>query len=555
MEEFENLIRKFSIDFRSEINAHYQNFYEYLLDLYSYKGFRGEDGNLGEVPLDKNQNLQNLLIKIPKIGMNTIGVSDQTLSRLENDLEKSLEKIDIKEHSLGQLFQKAFKRYINYILFSILIEFIIDVDSEKIEKLEEFDLLGRNFIKKLKTFKSQNLIPQKLREIFKNNEKRRRIIHSYFRFPEELKEQGLEKESKVEKMEQDFEEKKTSNEKTENDDEVIRELEKAIRKNLESLKKSIKSSISSSDMILKKAESTYPQTFLDHFGNFRAIDTQKAEKFKIDFDKLKKSILDQRDFYDLESLFYYLSIMKMLDLKIPLKRSDLIEIIQKFVRNGVFIQSDKDEEKSDLSALFYGLLALSNLQKLKNNNFIDFNSIKRILEEEIEHFIPEKLHINYFIFFSLEILRRNKFYGLEDKNLLTPLINLNLFDLDEFNLILDFYEQIVCIKLLDKNANLNFFKALYIKHLKKMMEKNGSINHSITKTARTLLILDLLELNKKEIMMSSRLLKYITQATEFFKLSKNKYKLDWEQDPLALKIELRMLFWSLLACGQFSIAI
>lgn len=550
MEELENFIRKFSKDLRRDINNFYENFYEYLMDLFSYKGIKIKDGKIEDLPLKKDQDLPNLLLKITKIGLETIGVSNSGLQHLEAQYERTLKEGRADEKSLKDLFDNGLKHQINLLLFNILVDFILNINSEIIEKLEEYELLNPEFKQKLLKFKSKSKShPDKI-EIFKKNEKTIKIVDTVYNSFKKNRNNFSTKSIRVDKMDPQSNSKKEYIKDSKEDETMIEDLENAIRENLEALKKSIKSSISSSEELLKKVNKSESTTFLDQFGHFKAIDEQKIQRFTINIDNVKESILQQQNFYDLENLFYYISIMRMLGINAPLKKENIINKFQKFVVNGIF--NLQGEEKPALNNIFYGLAILSELNLLKDNDLIDLKRVKRILEQEIEYFHPSKLHLNYFTFFSLELLKKKELYELENSNLLTLLINLNLFDLEEFDLVLDFYEQLACIKLLDKDAKLNYFKALYIKHLKEMMEENGSINNSITKTARTLLILDLLKLNKKEIMMSSRLLKYLVNTTEFFQGNVEKDVLNWQKDPIAFKLELRMLFWGLLASAQYS---
>jgi hypothetical protein len=550
MEELENFIRKFSKDLRRDINNFYEYFYEYLMDLYSYKGIKIKDGNIEDLPLKKDQDLPNLLLKITKIGLETIGVSNSSLQHLEAQYERTLKEGKVDEKSLKDLFDNGLKHQINLLLFSILVDFILNVNSEIIEKLEKYELLNTEFKQKLLQFKSKSKIhPDKI-EIFKKNEKTIKIVDSVYKSFRKNRNSFSTKSIRVDKMDPQSNNHKEYIKDSKEDETMIEDLENAIRENLEALKKSIKSSISSSEELLKKVDKSEPTTFLNQFGHFKAIDEQKIQRFTINIDNVKESILQQQNFYDLENLFYYISIMRMLGINTPLKKENIINKFQKFVVKGLF--NMQGDEKPALNNIFYGLAILSELNLLKDNDLIDLKEVKRILEQEIEYFHPNKLHLNYFTFFSLELLKQNGLYELENSNILTLLINLNLFDLEEFDLVLDFYEQLACIKLLDKDAKLNYFKALYIKHLKEKMEENGSISNSITKTARTLLILDLLKLNKKEIMMSSRLLKYLVNTTEFFQGNVEKDVLNWQKDPIAFKLELRMLFWGLLASAQYS---
>ena len=68
--------------------------------------------------------------------------------------------------------------------------------------------------------------------------------------------------------------------------------------------------------------------------------------------------------------------------------------------------------------------------------------------------------------------------------------------------------------------------------------------------------MDLLGLNKVEYATCQHLLNYIIKSVRYFNsedaedLTK---RFNWKGDKLAYTIELRMLFWSLLACANFKL--
>ena len=129
----------------------------------------------------------------------------------------------------------------------------------------------------------------------------------------------------------------------------------------------------------------------------------------------------------------------------------------------------------------------------------------------------------------------------------------NLESNKKYNPILDIFEHLCSMKLLDKNANLSHFKSLYMNEIKKLISPNGFIKDTITDSARALLIMDLLGLKKVEFATCQHLLNYIIRNTRYFNSEDLKRKFNWKDDELAYTIELRMLFWALLACSQYKL--
>jgi hypothetical protein len=170
---------------------------------------------------------------------------------------------------------------------------------------------------------------------------------------------------------------------------------------------------------------------------------------------------------------------------------------------------------------------------------------------ELKTFIPEKLKLNYYTLLSLKMLEKNEINSSNKELLLSQVLGLDLLKLNGFNPTLDIYNHIGFIKILDRNIDLSKFNTPYINELKKKLAPNGSIADLITESARTLLILSLLDMKNQESVLCSRLLNFIIKSTNFFSLENLNKDFNWRIDKLAYKIELRMLFWALLACTQY----
>ncbi|KKK41134.1 MAG: hypothetical protein Lokiarch_45780, partial [Candidatus Lokiarchaeum sp. GC14_75] len=108
------------------------------------------------------------------------------------------------------------------------------------------------------------------------------------------------------------------------------------------------------------------------------------------------------------------------------------------------------------------------------------------------------------------------------------------------------------IKLLDKIADLPEFKKIYLSELKNTLNSQPSSNRLITESAKALLLLDFLEVKSQESILISHLLKRVIGTTKFFNLESLNIDFNWRNDKLAYKVELKMLFWALLACSQYS---
>jgi hypothetical protein len=206
----------------------------------------------------------------------------------------------------------------------------------------------------------------------------------------------------------------------------------------------------------------------------------------------------------------------------------------------------------DSISIFYGLSIITELNLIHRTNIINLNSTEENLKRTLEDLMPEKLKLNYFTLLCLKLLAKSEIITSRKNDLMNQILSLNLLTKKGFSPVVDIYNQISILKIIDKNVNLSGFVTSYVDELKKKLTSRGSIGDLITDSAITLLILDLLDLKEQESILCSRLLNYIMNSTEFFSLENLEKDFNWRIDKLAYKIELRMLFWALLACSQYS---
>ncbi|MFX0082756.1 MAG: hypothetical protein ACFE94_13480 [Candidatus Hodarchaeota archaeon] len=290
--------------------------------------------------------------------------------------------------------------------------------------------------------------------------------------------------------------------------------------------------------------------FLDHFGNLPSIHPELLNKFKINFENLLNSRLINPDFLDLETLFYFISILKMTNAKFPFSSIEILDVLRNHITEMIF--SSSRNAIPDSINIFYGLSIVTELNLIHKTNIINLNATEEFLKMELKDFLPEKLELNYYTLLCLQLLARNEIISSRKDALLKQVLNLNILNIKGLNPTLDFYSQLAVIKFLDKNVKLTELSVPYVNELKKLLTPKGAISDSITESAKTLLILDMLNLKEQESILCSRLLNYIIKSTDFFNLENLDRDFNWRIDKLAYKIELRMLFWALLACSQYS---
>lgn len=628
MEEIKVILEDFIRLFKDEIFNVYSRVYQYIKDILGEKKINLRRKTSRDDEIKRNQNLETM-IEVLKVAFLTIGVSKK---KLLEDTKKLKEFIDSKGDSYpdyNSYFEQDLKNYIDQVLFDILIEYLVDIDTIKMQNLDLFDLLPRNFIQNLKKFKEEKIKTTKAKELIKKEmlEMKESFVPTGFISeveqpkeempivekvkaneinPENIKIVEQEKvnpvKDKIKDVEKNaFEEisiilashpevldqipkKAPSPEiksKINKEKEIVKEssivtiaeqevLDQIFKKKPTEAKKEI-SEIKKSppkkreeltiiqEFIPKKLKFELPENpvlFLDYIGKFTPINYDIIDKFNVNVVNLIDSKDNDIEFFNLENLFYYITILKMLNIDLPLTSEELIKILKNFTNGKIF--SANKESALDPINIFYGLAVLSELDLLYSNiDFINFMEIELFLESELKIFMPEKTHLNFFTILCLKLLKKSGGLIAVKTHLINSILNLDIFsvfkDIKDYNPLLDIFEHLAIIKILDKNANTNNFRALYMKELKKCITNTGYVNDTITDTSRALLIMELLDLKKTENVLCEKFLNIIINNS-YFNTESLKKRFNWKMDKMAYTIELRMLFWALLSCSQVKLS-
>ncbi|MFX1344563.1 MAG: hypothetical protein ACFFBC_01445 [Promethearchaeota archaeon] len=577
MEEIVIFLTKFSQFLRNEVLDYYGKTHLYLRDLISYKNV-----DLREDPSkESKENVKNTLLKMSKAiktGLNTIGVPINKLSKIQNNYLKAERIIKPELHDYYSYFNFYFADYINKLLFEILIEYLLDLDTHKIETLKLFKLITQSFEDKLDEFKKTYLNSKAKSYItFPGIEEHLNFsdlsinIKTYNMNPKKA-DSPMKKEKGTEKLEQ----------KSSGEPNILEQLQEAKKDFIETLKTPKKELIKPSidqfentisekkplDSIegvnqLSSLNSTNLKTiprelilesqkvnFLDQFGNLPIVHQDILNKFKINIGNFLNSRVVNPDFIDLENLFYYISILKMANIEFPFTAIEILDFLRNHTTEMVF--SITKNIMPDPISIFYGLSIVTELNLIHRTNIINLNATEEFLKIELEEFLPEKLKMTYYVLLCFRLLAKSEVISSFKNNILNQVLNLDILNRKNFNPTLDIYSQLSIINCLEKKVDLARFFVPYMNELKKLLTSKGSIDDSITESAKVLLILDILDLKEQESILCSRLLNYIIKSTEFFSLENLDKDFNWRIDKIAYKIELRMLFWALLACSQYS---
>ena len=628
MEEIKIILEDFIRIFKDEIFNVYNRFYQYIKDILSEKKINLRRKISQDDEKKRKDNLE-IMLEVFKVAFLTIGVPKK---RLLEDVKKLKELINSKGDTYpdyNSYFEQDIKNYIDQILFDILIEHLVDIDTIKMQNLDLFDLLPRHFIQNLKKFKEEKIKTTTTKEIIKKEMLERKVSFVPTGFTAEAKQpkeeipivekeqaeeinqenikiaeeevvnfmeekvkvveekavkeepiipachpevldQIIKKVSSIEKKAKDLREKEAIKEGSivtvagpEVLDQIFKKkLTEAEKEILEIKKRPLKKREEFAmvqEFIPKKLKFELPENpilFLDYIGKFYPINYNIIDKFNVNVVNLIDSKDNNIEFFTLENLFYYVTILKMLNIELPLTSDELIKILKNFTNGKIF--SANKESAPDPINIYYGLVILSELNLLYSNiDFINFMEIELFLESELKIFMPEKLHLNFFTILCLKLLKKSGGLIIVKAHLINSILNLDVFsffrDIKEYNPLLDIFEHLAIIKILDKTANINNFRALYMKELKKFITSSGYVNDTITDTSRALLIMELLDLKKTENVLCEKFLNFIINNS-YFSTEGLKKQSNWKTDKVSYTIELRMLFWALLSCSQLRLA-
>jgi len=536
MEVIKDLLTELSQSLRVEILDYYQRFYSYTLYLLEHKNV-DIDTSIIRNNEEKNKGIIKSIVETIASALNSIGISSTSIEFKDNLTKEFIIGSKSEVGNYKELFDSVGKKIINMNLFNSIFEYIIDIDTEKLDNLDLFDLLPDNFKSKLNEFKKKMLFQDKdkikVKSLYPS-------LGNLFN-PTSLK----------------IRDQPNSNNNADVD--ILKKLHEAKEKNIEALKNPVLQEtrqfssvedkndfVITPDLSYKSLNGNY---YYDLFGNLPILKSEVKKLLKINLDNLG-SIALEPEFLDLESLFYYISIYKIFGLQIPFKTEEIINFLTHYISGKIF--STGMYHISNPLSNFFGLSIISELKLINDIEIIDLLDIEMFLENELKLYLPQKLLLNYFTLLSLRILE--KWGGvilMEKKYLLSEQINYRQLNKDENNLPLDLLCQLSLIKLIDDKNDLALLKESYKEDLKLLISKKGLVNDNLTDSARVLLIFKMLGINSRDDSSIKILLNSIISNADVFQDLKNVNNFHWSNDKWALKVELRMTFWLLIALLQY----
>ena len=543
MEDISRVFTELLAELNTEILEYYRLTNSYLKDLIAYKNIELNTQTQTESEGIRSNTFEKIL-KAIKTGLNTLGLGLRKLNDHQN-IFIQLANTKRSEFTTYTSFVDLYQRnHINELLFEVLMEYLLDIDVKKIENFKLFELLPEHFIEKISRFKAGSQELPKIKKALTNQDLKNYIDFSTLSIKKIIPAKPAVLSKVIKKVK-------------EPEIDILLQLQEAKRENIEKLRKPIKdisplkipptttkqragSKIVSQDVkieqtpVLKDKES-----FLNFYGNFPPIHSEILNKFEIDIVSLLNSRVKNVEFFDLENLFYYISNLKMLNVDVPFSSIEILEIVKKFVNGNVF--SSAIDNNPDIKNNFYGLSIFSELDLIRKTDIINDIEILNFIKLNLKYSLPEKLQTNLYSLLCLNLLRSPS----QIKNLYPPKST-------EFKSIREIYTYLSILTLLRKEHDIEALKKTYLNEVKKSIAPNGSINDLFTDSAKALLIIDLLDLKEQEAEICSSLLNNIMKSTTFFSLTNINKEFNWRNNQMGCRIELKMLYWALLASSRYA---
>ncbi|MFW9878672.1 MAG: hypothetical protein ACFFG0_36800 [Candidatus Thorarchaeota archaeon] len=541
----DTLIVFFNI-FRDDILEYYQKCYSYLKDLVAYKKI---DINK-KIEIGNEKQIQDTLLQIlkaVKTGLNTIGISMDKLNGIQKTFIDSIDKEEQIFHDYNSYFEMYLKNYVNSLLFEILFDYLLNIDAKKLENVNLFNLLPPYFISKLNEFKKSHFSNPNSIEIFKQQNYKELINFTTLTLIIPKKDLDSDILTQLKQAKEGF----IETLKTPKKEVLKKSIDYAQR---ESIQEELKPQIT----VIKPRPQVRQESkiilntgsFLDNLGCFKPISTNILDKFKIDKLNLINLKVVNPDYFDLESLYHYISILRMLNLNFPFTNNEIIDILKKYINRFVF--SSSKGNIPDSIDNFYGLAIFSELNLFNKTNIVDIPSIENLVLAELKNFIPEKLEMNFHSLLCIKLLTQFQKQTLKKNLKLESISGLNLLETDNFKPTLDIFHHISSLKLLDQEDRIDQLKTLYINELKRSINLQSPGDELLTESARILLVFDILKIKETESELCTRLLNTILNKTSFFFMDNIDKEFNWRSDKLCFNIELEMLYWTLLAYSQYT---
>ncbi len=553
MENVDNFFQTFNQVLGEDLLTYFGKFYNYLSDLFVEAYIKLENKTKNDDFITYKKNIESIF-EVISLGLRTVGVSRDEITSFKNDFLNSIKDKYENIEKYSQILDLILKPIIEASLIEIIIQYLISEDKTQLLNLNVFNLLPRGFIEKVENFKESYVSPPIL--VFLKGDKIKKEpspipveiekIPTRFIKPaekaimdllEKLKQQRIDSEKILEKKIP-----------IENKDEAVEILKKIrrIRDEDLSLIESTEAKQSIEEIKIKESVDIRSEIFIEFFGNFPQLSPIVRNNIKINNENLQQ--YNFKEFQDLETFYYFICSLKMMGLDFPYSRDEIVNRLQNFISNKIFCTGI--DSVPDPLNVFFGTAIFSEFSLLSHKS-IDIGKIKNFIYGELSDFNPWKLHLNTYSLLTLKVLEKNGVSSQKFSQLESNLLKYDIKTAEDYYPNIDLFDKILSLKLLNNFGDLSDFSQEFLRQLKQNITINGSISYNLTDTAKFLLMASLLNLNNEIKEEINQMKNYIQNGTTLFNNPKDLKNLNWNLDNLGFKIEIRMLYWILLALSQF----
>jgi len=553
MENVDNFFQTFNQVLGEDILTYFGKFYGYLSDLFVEAYIKLENKTKNDDFITYKKNIESIF-EVISLGLRTVGVSRDEITSFKNDFLNSIKDKYENIEKYSQIVDLILKPIIEASLIEIIIQYLISEDKTQLLNLNVFNLLPRGFIEKVENFKESYVSPPIL--VFLKGDK---IKKEPSPIPVEIEKIPTRFIKPAEKAIMDLLEKlkqqRIDNEKIlekkipiENKDEAVEILKKIrrIRDEDLSLIEPTEAKQSIEEIKIKESVDIRSEIFIEFFGNFPQLSPIVRNNIKINNENLQQ--YNFKEFQDLETFYYFICSLKMMGLDFPYSRDEIVNRLQNFISNKIFCAGI--DSVPDPLNVFFGTAIFSEFNLLSHES-IDIGKVKKFIYGELSDFLPWKLHLNTYSLLTLKILEKNGVSSQKFSQLESNLLKYDIKTAEDYYPNIDLFDKILSLKLLNNFGDLSDFSQEFLRQLKQNITINGSISYNLTDTAKFLLMASLLNLNNEIKEEINQMKNYIQNGTTLFNNPKDLKNLNWNLDNLGFKIEIRMLYWILLALSQF----
>ncbi len=553
MENVDYFFQTFNEVLGEDILTFFGRFYDYLSDLFVEAYIKLENEIKNDDFTTYKKNIENIF-EVVSLGLRTIGVPRDEIISFKNDFLNSIKDKYENIEKYSQIVDLILRPIIEASLIEIIIQYFISKNKTQLLNLNVFNLLPRGFIEKVENFKESYVSPT-ITDFLKSDKIKKeptpvsvevREIPARYIKPaekaimvllEKLKQQRIDSEIILRK--------ETPIENKDEATEILNKISKIRAEDL-SLIESTEVKQPIEEIKIKKTLDIESEKFIEFFGDFPQLSSIIRNSIKINIENLQQHNFKQ--FQDLETFYYFICSLKMMGLNLPYSRNEIVNRLQNFISNKVFCAGIGSAP--DPLNVFFGTAIFSEFNLLSHES-IDIGKIKKFIFGELSDFIPWKLHLNTYSLLTLKILEKNGVSTQKYSQLESNLLKYDITTAEDYYPNIDLFDKILSLKLLNNFGDLSDISQEFLRQLKQNITINGSINDNLTDTAKFLLMASLLNLNNEIKDEINKIKNYILNETILFHNPKGLKKLNWNLDNLGYKIEIRILYWVLLALSQF----